>query len=170
MKKTLVWVLGLALAALPVTGCRTANRGSWIGTGVGAASGALIGGIIGHQSGHKWQGAAIGAGVGALAGYIVGTELGAQGDLRHQNSPEHKKAQQIFHRANRTENPREAIELYKQAVAIDPLHPEPYNNMGLVYLKLGDREMAKINFKQALAVDPSFRPAQDNLARLQGGQ
>ena len=46
------------------------------------------------------------------------------------------------------------------------MHPEFYNNRGLAYLDLGDVQMARINFEQALNVDATYQPAQDNLRRL----
>jgi tetratricopeptide (TPR) repeat protein len=51
--------------------------------------------------------------------------------------------------------PDPAIELYGQALAIEP-RPEIYLNLGRAYLQGGRIEEARENFKTALALDPSF--------------
>jgi tetratricopeptide (TPR) repeat protein len=168
MQRALILTLVAALVIAPL-GCKTSNTGSWIGTGAGAAAGGLIGGIIGHQSGNKWKGALIGAGVGALAGYIVGTELGATSDSSAKSTPQYDEANELFQRANQTEDPYEAIALYERSIQIDGRYPEPYNNMGLSYLKVGNRPMARQSFNRALSVAPGYQPARDNLNRMDRG-
>lgn len=163
MRIVIAGVVAFGLVAGP--GCAS-NDGSWIGAGVGAAAGALVGGIIGHQTGHKWEGALIGATAGALAGYIVGTQLGDQGGEDHAETDAHRRAAEAFDRANRTEDLASAMALFDQAIALDPIHPEPYNNKGLVLLNLGDREGAQESFRQALNADPNYREARENLDRM----
>jgi Tfp pilus assembly protein PilF len=41
--------------------------------------------------------------------------------------------------------------------------------MGLRYVQLSKREMARGAFEKALQVDPQFQPARDNLSRLNSG-
>jgi tetratricopeptide (TPR) repeat protein len=168
MQKVLILTLVAALLIAPI-GCKTSNTGSWLGTGAGAAAGGLIGGIIGHQTGNKWKGALIGAGVGALAGYIVGTELGASSEPASRNTAEYDEAKVLFDRANRTSDPYEAIALYDRCSEIAPQYPEPYNNKGLQYLKVGNRPMARSSFEQALQAAPGYQPARDNLDRMNAG-
>jgi tetratricopeptide (TPR) repeat protein len=172
MRTSVLVVLALAVAAVPFTGCQSSNTGSWIGTGVGAASGALIGGIIGNQSDNKWAGVAIGAGAGALAGYIVGTELGyEEGDQppATASEPDYEQARVLFDQANREPDPQRAIDLYQQSITIDGRYPEPHNNMGLRYIQVNRRDMARTCFEKALVVDPAYQPAKDNLTRLNYG-
>ncbi|MCU0727990.1 MAG: YMGG-like glycine zipper-containing protein [Planctomycetes bacterium] len=173
MRRSILAVLVLALIAVPFTGCKSSNTGSWIGTGVGAASGALIGGIIGHQSDNKWTGVLIGAGAGALAGYIVGTELGTDSESEDpapaDPNAEYERARGLFDQANREPDPQRAIDLYQESIAIDGRFPEPHNNMGLRYIQLSRRDMARTCFEKALAVDPQYQPARDNLTRLNYG-
>jgi len=156
------------LLVLPVLliGCKSANTGSWTGAAAGATAGAVAGGVIGHQSGKKWQGALIGATAGGAAGWVVGTELGESADRATKSTPEYREANSYFDQANRTENPRDAIELYDKAIELEPDLPELHNNKGLQYLKMGDEAGARQCFKEALRVAPDYRPAAENLERL----
>ncbi|MFH1995476.1 MAG: tetratricopeptide repeat protein [Candidatus Omnitrophota bacterium] len=60
----------------------------------------------------------------------------------------------------------EAIELFNEAIAIDPLYAETYNNFGYAYYKKGDRALAIRYFKKALEIDPGHERARANLERL----
>lgn len=59
----------------------------------------------------------------------------------------------------------EAVPHLKRAIALDPHNPEPYNLMGLVEEIRGELLEALKMYRAALAVDPSYRPAIDNLER-----
>lgn len=71
--------IGLALAALAISGCEnigTAAQSKTVQGGVlGSALGAGAGAIIGNQTGDAGKGAAIGAGLGALGGGLMGHAL-----------------------------------------------------------------------------------------------
>ena len=166
MKRSIVVALVLSVVMLPVSGCKSSNDGSLLGTGIGAAGGAVLGGVIGHQSGNKWRGALIGGLIGGLAGYIVGTELGSSSDEPPANTTQYNDAKQVFDQANREEDPQRAIAMYDEVIAIDPSYPEPHNNKGLRYLQLGDEQAAERCFNDALRADPGYQPARDNLAQL----
>ena len=61
----------VALAAVPLTGCRNLNHtqnGALVGSGLGATLGA----IIGHQSGNRDKGALVGGALGAIGGGLAG--------------------------------------------------------------------------------------------------
>jgi DNA-binding response OmpR family regulator len=59
----------------------------------------------------------------------------------------------------------EAIPHLERAIALDPHSPEPYNLMGLVEEMRGELLEALKMYRAALAVDPSYRPAIENLER-----
>lgn len=75
----------------------------------------------------------------------------------------------LFDWAHNLENagqPRQAAAKYTQAIEIDPRDPVLWNNLGALYLKMGDIAQAKANFQEALKASPDFHPAQQNLQQL----
>ncbi|MDP2929160.1 MAG: tetratricopeptide repeat protein [Candidatus Omnitrophota bacterium] len=56
-----------------------------------------------------------------------------------------------------------AKELYKRAVAANPLHKEAYNNLGNIYFKLGNDEEAIKMYKKQIEVNPKYANAYNNL-------
>src|SRR4051812_37703454 len=86
MKKHILGIAALGLAALAFSSCETAT-----GTGalIGAATGAAIGGSSYHHSGeHALAGAAIGAGAGALVGAAIDANRAAKyGPVREGGYP-----------------------------------------------------------------------------------
>ena len=77
MKQMLV--VGLAMAALALSGCESMGTAAQSKTTQGAVLGGLLGAgtgaIVGNQSDHAGAGTAIGAGLGALGGAMVGHAL-----------------------------------------------------------------------------------------------
>ncbi len=59
----------------------------------------------------------------------------------------------------------EAIELLKKATSTDSEKPEPFNLMGIIYELKNQQAKAMKMYRAALALDPSYRPATDNLQR-----
>jgi DNA-binding NtrC family response regulator len=58
-----------------------------------------------------------------------------------------------------------AIELLKKATSINAEKPEPFNLLGVIYeLKNRQAEAMKM-YRAALALEPSYKPANDNLQR-----
>lgn len=53
---------------------------------------------------------------------------------------------------------------FKDAIALDPRRPEPYNGVGVTYRMRNDLPAAVAWYKQALAVNPDFGGAYYNLA------
>jgi tetratricopeptide (TPR) repeat protein len=61
-----------------------------------------------------------------------------------------------------------ALSHYESASRFDPSRPEPHNARGLVLLYEGRRPEARDAFQRALAVDPGYAPAAENLRKLGG--
>jgi len=59
----------------------------------------------------------------------------------------------------------EAIELLKKATSTDSEKPEPFNLLGIIYELKNQQAKAMKMYRAALALDPSYRPATDNLQR-----
>ena len=47
-----------------------------------------------------------------------------------------------------------AKEYYKKAILLDPLYPEPYKAVGLIYYKEGEKLLARRSFESCLALSP----------------
>ncbi|HVG94604.1 MAG TPA: tetratricopeptide repeat protein, partial [Planctomycetota bacterium] len=59
-----------------------------------------------------------------------------------------------------------ALRHYEEAIRLDPSRPEPHNARGMILAWQGRTEEAKRAYAQALALDPGYRPAIDNLQGL----
>jgi tetratricopeptide (TPR) repeat protein len=58
-----------------------------------------------------------------------------------------------------TEQDHQAIANYAQAIALNPQDAEAFNNRGIVYYDLGEREKAINDFEQAIALNPQYGEA-----------
>lgn len=61
---------------------------------------------------------------------------------------------------------RSPIALWESTVREAPRNPRAWNNLGVVDEQAGDRSAARAMYLRAIAVDPDFTPARQNLARL----
>jgi Flp pilus assembly protein TadD len=59
-----------------------------------------------------------------------------------------------------------ALEHLQKAIAIYPKYVAAYNNVGVVYARLGNRELERDALKKAIELDSHFAPAFTNLARM----
>jgi DNA-binding NtrC family response regulator len=59
-----------------------------------------------------------------------------------------------------------AIEHVKQAIASDPSRPEAFNLLGALQEIMGERSHAVKNYRVAVNLDPTYKPAQENLKRM----
>ena len=59
-----------------------------------------------------------------------------------------------------------AIQTLNHAIAIYPAYANAYNNLGVVYARLGDRDREREALQKAVSIDDHFAPAYLNLARL----
>ncbi|MFP4017570.1 MAG: response regulator [Halanaerobiales bacterium] len=62
-------------------------------------------------------------------------------------------------------NFNDAIDLLKKASSQDSEKPEPFNLMGIIYELKNQQAKAMKMYRAALALDPSYRPATDNIQR-----
>lgn len=60
----------------------------------------------------------------------------------------------------------QALSAYRKAISINPLYPDAYNDMGIVYEELGQREKAKDSYRKAIEIDKNYLPAYTNLALI----
>jgi two-component system, OmpR family, alkaline phosphatase synthesis response regulator PhoP len=63
-----------------------------------------------------------------------------------------------------------AIEHVKKAIALDSARPEAFNFLGALYEIQGDKLEGQKNYRAALSLDPTYRPAQENLSRSTGAR
>ncbi|MFH0732293.1 MAG: hypothetical protein V2A72_05170 [Candidatus Omnitrophota bacterium] len=80
-----------------------------------------------------------------------------------------KKAEDIYNKAHKLlmdNKPSEAIECYKEYLAINSENHVVWQNMGLAYMLLCDRVNAEKCFREALNIKPDYRVAKNNMAIL----
>jgi DNA-binding response OmpR family regulator len=59
-----------------------------------------------------------------------------------------------------------AVEHVKKAISVDPTRPEAFNLLGILMEVHNDYAEAQEQYRAALALDPTYEPAQKNLNRL----
>ncbi len=62
-------------------------------------------------------------------------------------------------------NFEKAIKLLKQATSLDSEKPEPFNLLGIIYELRSNQPEAMKMYRAALALDPTYKPADENLQR-----
>jgi tetratricopeptide (TPR) repeat protein len=83
--------------------------------------------------------------------------------------PDRAKAQQLFHRGNKSFAQgayAEAAALYGEAVELDSSHAEALNNLGSSLSHLGRYEEAEQCFRQSIAIKPNYSDPHSNLGNL----
>lgn len=60
----------------------------------------------------------------------------------------------------------EAVAAYQNGLAVQPDFPQAHNNLGALYLQVGDTARARQHLERALALDPTSRNVHRNLAKL----
>jgi DNA-binding NtrC family response regulator len=63
-----------------------------------------------------------------------------------------------------------AAEHVRKAISIDSSRAEAFNFLGALFEVQGDKLEAQKNYRAALSLDPTYKPAQDNLARSTGSK
>lgn len=64
--------------------------------------------------------------------------------------------------------PKDAIEIFKLNVDAFPKSSNTYDSLGEAYLNDGNREMALVNYKKAVELDPNNAPAFSAINRIEG--
>jgi tetratricopeptide (TPR) repeat protein len=81
-----------------------------------------------------------------------------------------KKASQEFDKATKLiaqQQWQKAIDQLNKALALYPAYAEAYNNLGVVYARLGDSDKEREALQKAIAANARFAPALVNLARME---
>lgn len=81
-----------------------------------------------------------------------------------------KKASQAFDKATKLiakQQWQPAIDQLNKALALYPSYAEAYNNLGVVYARLGDQAKERESLQKATAANDHFAPAFVNLARME---
>lgn len=81
-------------------------------------------------------------------------------------APRAEMARREYEAGRKATDAAAALRHYATASEFDPSRPEPHNARGLVLLYQGNRGAARAAFERALAVDPSYAPASENLRKL----
>jgi Flp pilus assembly protein TadD len=58
---------------------------------------------------------------------------------------------------------KKSVEVICDAMKENPNAPEPHNLLGIIFEQIGDHNMAMRHFRAAYALDPSYKPASENL-------
>lgn len=88
-------------------------------------------------------------------------------DVADMNIP--KAARKQFNKASGSisrEQWQKAIEQLNLAVTIYPQYVQAYNNLGVVYARMGDRASERTALQKAVSLNEHFAPAWVNLARM----
>lgn len=96
-----------------------------------------------------------------------GTTAGAVVSATDLNVP--PKAAKDFEKANdfiAKNELQKAIEQLRKAVTIYPLYAAAYNNLGVVYDRLGDRSHERDSLEKCVSINDHFAPGYANLGRM----
>lgn len=66
-------------------------------------------------------------------------------------------------------NLEKALELYKQAVAVDPSQSYPHAELGRYYMRIGQNDQAIAELQKAQSINPAEQGVAEDLAKLGGG-
>ena len=177
MRKMGFIILALMMGVSPALAGEKALLGALIGAGAGAA--------IGHSV-KRGGGAGTGAAIGALGGYIIGSQMeksehraqagrtreaSAQRPVRGGNVIPRgcREGQKYFDRSLTARNNDDKIFYLQQAERLCPGDARVHNDLGVAYYNRNgphDRERARIEFKEALRINPNYTVARDNLNSL----
>ncbi len=68
----------------------------------------------------------------------------------------------------RTDKTKDAIEIFKLNVEMFPKSGNPYDSLGEAYLKDGNKELALVNYKKAIELDPNNTTAAQAINQIEG--
>ncbi len=171
MTKKLI-IIGLTLV-LCLQGCRNWDERHSDGAVIGGLAGAGAGALIGSKTGSWGWGMGIGAVAGAALGYAIADSTEDRHEVRSAPPPVYaddsarrrEEADRNFRIAMEARDSATSEYHLKRSIEAYPT-PAAYNNLGILYLNNGDRDAARQNFREAIALDPHYDPALKNLERL----
>lgn len=82
------------------------------------------------------------------------------------NTPECIQAEGEISKAGQSAELADKLFHYRRALRLCPENPAYHNGLGEIYVSLNRRNDAEFEFREALNLDPSFSPAQNNLNNL----
>jgi len=95
---------------------------------------------------------------GAASSFVSVTDLA----IPSKAQKEFDKAQRLIDR----QDFQRALQALHQAIAIYPAYAGAYNNLGVVYARLGDRDKEREALQKAVSINDHFAPAYVNLGRM----
>jgi DNA-binding response OmpR family regulator len=85
--------------------------------------------------------------------------------IDEQKTLDYDSSIELAKRSINKRNLNAAIEHIRKAISFDPGRPEGFNLFGIVIEMRGDSLEAQKNYRAALSLDPSYKPALENLSR-----
>ncbi|RQV98921.1 response regulator [bacterium] len=85
--------------------------------------------------------------------------------LNEKNAEDYKTHFELVKKCINEQHFEAAITHARQAIAIDSSRPEAFNLLGVLFEIRNNKHEAQKNYRAALALDASYKPAQDNLNR-----
>jgi len=185
MRKVWMTLLGLLVFASPSMAGNKGMMGALLGAGIGAGIGHAV-----DRSGGSGKGAAI----GAIGGYIIGSQMdkseqrareagrreaAAQQQASQSAQQENRggkhvtqnctKGQEYFDHSLTAKNNDDKVYYLEKAVKLCPGDARVHNDLGVAYYtrdERHDRDRARVEFQEALKINPNYDVAKDNLSSL----
>lgn len=85
--------------------------------------------------------------------------------LNKDRNPDYQSCLELAKRCVSDRHFEAAVEYVKKALSIDASRPEAFNFLGALYEVQGNKTEGQKNYRAALSLDPTYKPAQDNLSR-----
>jgi len=183
MRNVWITLLGLLVFATPSMAGDKGVMGALLGAGIGAGIGHAV-----DRSGGSGKGAAI----GAIGGYILGNQMDKSnqqvkdaGRRQAQTPPpppvqtpvsgsrlvtqDCTQGHKYLDRSSKTKNNDDKVYYLEKAAKLCPGDAQVHNDLGVAYYTRSerhDRDRARVEFQEALKINPDYSVARDNLNSL----